>query len=74
MKSDVRRNTDDLVEHMAQTRAVRELTVTHRDEANARLDKLEEPRKVFILLKKYLLGTGAIVGSILGILRLLNYI
>jgi len=63
LQQDVATNTKDLTEHK---KGVQQCQI--------RLDKLEEPGKVFKFLKKYLLGTGAVVGSILVILKFLNYL
>ena len=61
LQQDVSKNTIDLTEH-------KEGVIQCR----SRLDKLEEPRVAFKLLKKYLLGTGAIAGSIYAILKILG--
>ena len=73
LKTDVKRNTDDLVEHMAQTRAVRSLTVTHRKEADDRLKRLERPFVFLSSIKKIILTAGALFGSVYGIIRLVDY-
>lgn len=44
------------------------------EQCRARLDTLEEPRKAFKLLKKYLIGAGAIAASALAILKFLGHI
>ena len=63
LQQDVAKNTVDLTEH-------KEGVVQNR----SRIEKLEEPGKAFKLLKKYLLGMGAVAGSILAILRFLGHI
>jgi hypothetical protein len=63
MQQDVAKNTVDLTEH-------KEGVVQNRE----RIEKLEEPGKAFKLLKKYLLGAGAIAGSIYAVLRILGYL
>ena len=74
MQVDVKKNKDDLEEHMAQTRAVRELVLVHKEEFDARIEKLEEPRKAFSLLKKYIIGLGAVATAALAILKFFDYI
>lgn len=39
-----------------------------------RIEALEEPRKAFAVLKSYVLGTGAIAGAILGLIKLSKYL
>ncbi len=63
LQQDVAKNTVDLTEH-------KEGVVQCR----VRLDKLEEPRIAFKLLKKYILGAGAIAGSIYAILKILGHL
>ena len=60
LKQEVSINTIDLTEH-------KEGVIQNR----ARIVKLEEPAKAFNLLKKYILGVGAIAGSILAVLKFL---
>ena len=63
LQQDVAKNTVDLTEHKEGVR-----------QCQVRLDKLEEPHVAFKLLKKYLLGVGAVAGSILVILKFLDYL
>ena len=69
---DVKRNTDDLEEHMEQTRSVKLLVLAHREEYTQRLNELEEPSKVFVILKKYAIGLGALAGAIAAIIKLIS--
>ena len=61
LQHDVSINTADLTEH-------KEGVIGNR----ARIAKLEEPAKAFGIIKKYVIGLGAIAGSIYGILRFLE--
>ena len=61
LQQDVATNTKDLTEH-------KEGVIQNRK----RIEVLEEPGKVFGVVKKYLLGAGAIAGSVYGIYRLVN--
>ena len=63
LHQDVARNTVDLKEH-------KEGVIQNR----TRIEKLEEPGKAFKLLKKYLIGLGATAGSIIAILKFLDYL
>ena len=63
LQQDVAKNTVDLTEH-------KEGVVQNR----TRIEKLEEPGKAFKLLKKYLLGFGAVAGSVIAILKFLDYL
>ena len=62
LQHDVSINTTDLTEH-------KEGVIQNR----ARITKLEEPAKAFAVFKKYIIGLGAIAGSVYGILKLLDY-
>ena len=63
LQKDVSKNTEDLTEH-------KEGVIQNR----VRIEKLEEPRIVFKVLKKYTLGVGGIAGAVLVTLKLLNYL
>lgn len=63
LQKDVSRNTDDLEVHI-------EGVMQNR----GRIERLEEPSKAFKILKKYILGLGAIAGSVLAIMKFLNYL
>lgn len=63
LQQDVAVNTKDLTEH-------KEGVIQNRK----RIEKLEEPGKAFKLLKKYLIGFGAVAGSILAVLKFLDYL
>ena len=63
LQQDVAKNTVDLTEH-------KEGVVQNR----TRIENLEEPGKAFKLLKKYLLGFGAVAGSVIAILKFLDYL
>ena len=63
LQQDVAKNTVDLTEH-------KEGVIQNRK----RIEKLEEPAKAFKILKKYLLGFGAGAGSILAVLKFLDYL
>lgn len=69
MQIDVARNTDDLELHMAQTRAVKSLAVEHRNEANARLEKLESPMIFLGKFKGLILAVGGLAGAFFAISR-----
>lgn len=71
---EVELNRKDLELHMAQTRAVKELAMTVRDEANTRIEKIEKKLTVGHLFKLILSGAGAvgtIAGAIYGVSRIL---
>lgn len=51
MRIDVELNRKDLEEHMAQTRAVKELALNVREEANGRFEKIENKLTVGHLFK-----------------------
>ena len=73
MKVDVHLNRKDLEIHMEQTRAVKELTLTVREEAHGRIEKIEKKLTVGHLLKLIVTvagGLGTIVGTIYGISQL----
>jgi len=55
----------NLAEHMRRTDVLEDL---HRDNAT-RIEKLEEPRKLVIMLQKIVLGVGGLFGTIYGIYR-----
>lgn len=57
-----------LAEHMRRTDILEDL---HRDNEN-RIQILEEPKKVFSILKKWFIGLGAIAGAMAGIAKLLG--
>lgn len=61
LKHNVAVNTKDLTDH-------KEGVVQNRK----RIEKLEEPSKMFAVAKKYLLGAGAIAGAILVIIKFSN--
>ena len=63
LHQNVSKNTVDLTEH-------KEGVMQNRK----RIEKLEEPAIAFKLLRKYLLGAGAVAGSVLAILRFLGHI
>ena len=63
LQQDVAKNTVDLTEHKEGVK-----------QCQVRLNKLEEPRVAFKLLKKYLLGAGGIAGAIIVILKALDYL
>ena len=63
LQKDVSINTEDLTEHK---KGVQQCQV--------RLDKLEEPRVAFKLIKTYTLGIGGIAGAVLVTLKLLDYL
>ena len=63
LHQDVSKNTVDLAEH-------KEGVIQNRK----RIEKLEEPAIAFKLLKKYLLGFGAVAGSAIAILKFLDYL
>jgi len=59
-----------LEEHIRRTNILEDL---HK-ESIVRIEKLEEPRKVFSTMKKWLIGIGAIAGAVFAIVRLLGLI
>ena len=63
LQQDVSKNTADLTEH-------KEGVVQNRK----RIEKLEEPGNAIKLLKKYLLGVGAVAGAVIAILKFLDYL
>ncbi len=74
MKIDVALNKEDLKEHMAQTRAVKQLALDIRTESEKRIELIEKKLTVGYLLKLIVTvsgGIGTIVGMIYGISRLL---
>lgn len=73
LQRDVSTNTKGLDSHMEQTQAIKQLVIDNKKEADIRLEKLEEPRKIFGILKKYLIGSAAIVGSAYGIAKAFEY-
>ena len=75
IKIEVALNRQDLEEHMAQTRAVKELTMAVRDEANNRFEKIENSLTVSYLLKLIVTvasGIGVISGAIYGVIKLIK--
>jgi ribosome recycling factor len=73
MKIEVALNRQDLEEHMEQTRAVKSLALEIRQEAQARLEKLESKytfKYIAGLLIKAATGIGIVSGAIYGVLRL----
>lgn len=73
MKVDVEMNRKDLELHMEQTRAVKQLALDIRKEANTRIEKIEKKLTVGHLLKLIVTvagGIGTITGMIYAISRL----
>ena len=73
MKVEVALNRQDLEEHMEQTRSVKELTLTVREESNNRISNIEEKLTATYLLKLMVAtasGIGIISGAIYGVIRL----
>lgn len=68
-------NTESLQEHMRRTAQnetmIQSLSVLHESNDN-RLNKLEEPSKVFKVVKRWFIGIGAIAGAVAGILKFLK--
>lgn len=62
LQREVAVNTKDLTEH-------KEGVIQNR----SRIEKLEEPAVALRIIKKYLLGMGAIAAAIAGILKLFDY-
>lgn len=63
LQNDVAINTKDLTEH-------KEGVIQNRK----RIEKLEQPAIALGLIKKTILGLGAVSASLLGILKFLNYL
>lgn len=63
LQHDVSRNTDDLEKHI-------EGVVQNRK----RIVELEKPGQAFSLIKKYIIGLGAIAGAIYAILKVTDYL
>lgn len=57
-----------LAEHIRRTEILEDL---HRDNV-VRINKLEEPSKVFKIVKKWFLGLGAVAGAAVAIAKLLG--
>lgn len=73
MQIDVELNRKDLEEHMEQTRAVKDLALTVREEANTRIEKIEEKLTVSYLLKLIVTvasGISVVAGAIYAVSRL----
>lgn len=72
MKVEVELNRKDLELHMAQTRAVKELAMNVREEANTRIEVIEKkltPAYLGKLIVTVAGGLGTIAGAIYGISR-----
>jgi hypothetical protein len=61
MQHDVNQNTEDLAEHMARTKAVEQMVLDHRKEANTRLNKLES----IVSFREKLLSTVIITAKVM---------
>ena len=75
MKVDVALNKEDLKEHMKQTRAVKELTLTIKEEANNRIELIEKKLTVGYLLKLIVSvasGIGIVAGAIYGVIKVIQ--
>ena len=73
MKIDVELNRKDLEIHMEQTRSVKQLALDIRQEANSRIEKIEEKLTARYLLKLIVTvagGLSTIAGMVYGISRL----
>lgn len=66
----VERNTKSLEEHMRRTDVLEEL---HRDN-QARIQKLEEPKKAWKLVLAQIIKLGATASAIAAMLKLINYL
>ena len=75
MKIDVALNRQDLEEHMAQTKAVKELVLKIEEKHNLRMDTFEDKLTVTHLLKLVVTvasGIGIVSGAIYGVIRILS--
>lgn len=64
-----------LQEHMRRTEILEDLHVSNEGKIGVnshRIEKLEEPRKVIGVLKKWVLGVGGVAGAAVAIARLLG--
>lgn len=60
----------NLAEHMRRTDILEQLHIDNQK----RIELLEEPKKVVSLLKKWIIGIGAVSGAVLTIAKLLKYL
>ena len=60
--------------HIEGVQTLKSLYDNHREESQARLSSLENPRIAFALIKKWILGLGALAAAGLAILKFFEYI
>lgn len=77
MKVDVALNRQDLEKHMRRSDAIENLALTVREEANSRIQTIENKLTVRYLLKLIVSvtsGIGIVSGAAYGVIKLLNLI
>lgn len=70
---DIAENKDDLIVHMSRTDTLEELVELRKKEVDARLEALEEPKKLKKLLLNWIVKAGSLGGAMYGILKLIEY-
>lgn len=70
IENDIRRNTDDLIDHMENNKLLKKL---HLDNQK-RIERIEKPLDLLTYLGKGVIILGSIAGAIYGIIRLMEKI